>query len=91
MINAVLVDLPEHNARVRRIKRVFNDACWALDVEPEFVDVTSYDSRAGQAETVPTLYVFDDADPYGAPLAEHRGAFNAEDVTGLIERGLALV
>lgn len=46
MINAVLVDLPEHNARVRRIKRVFNDACWALDVEPEFVDVTSYDSRA---------------------------------------------
>jgi hypothetical protein len=91
MILAVLVDLPEHNARVRRIKAVFNAACWAKDVEPEFVDVTSYDSRAGKVETVPTLYVFDDAEPYGEQLAEHRGAFTAEDVTGLLERGMALV
>ncbi|WP_433858209.1 hypothetical protein [Streptomyces kronopolitis] len=91
MILAVLVDLPEHNARVRRIKAVFNEACWALDVEPEFVDVTSYDCRAGQVETVPTLYVYDDADPYGEPLAEHRGAFTADEVTALLERGIALV
>jgi len=90
MILAVLVDLPEHNARVRRIKAVFSDACWAKDVEPEFVDVTSYDCRAGRAETVPTVYVYDDSDPYGEPLAEHRGAFTAEDIAGLLERGAAL-
>ncbi|WP_274031215.1 hypothetical protein [Streptomyces sp. MMBL 11-1] len=91
MINAVLVDLPEHNARVRRIKSVFNEACWALDVEPEFLDVTSYDSRAGQVEVVPTVYVYDDADPYENPIAEHRGAFTGEQITALLERGLALV
>ncbi|MFE0692746.1 hypothetical protein [Streptomyces sp. NPDC058869] len=91
MILAALVDLPEHNTRVQRIKSVFEGACWAFDVEPEFVDVTSYDPRAGQVETVPTVFVFDDADPYGEPLAEHRGAFTAEQVTALLERGLALV
>lgn len=90
MILAVLVDLPERNARAQRIRHVFDEACWALDVEPEFVDVTSYDVRAGAVEVVPTVYVFDDADPYGEPLAEHRGAFTAEDITGLLERGLTL-
>lgn len=91
MILAVLVDLPEHNPRVRRIKHVFEEACWWGGVCSEFVDVTSYDSRAGRIDTVPTIYVFDDSDPYGEPLAEHRGAFTAEDVAGLLERGAALV
>ncbi|MEU2760413.1 hypothetical protein [Streptomyces sp. NPDC007094] len=91
MILAVLVDLPECNARSQRLKSVFDGACWALDVEPEFVDVTSYDPRAGQVETVPTVFVFDDADPYGEPLAEHRGAFTAGQITALLERGTALV
>ncbi|MFF7361054.1 hypothetical protein [Streptomyces sp. NPDC008125] len=91
MILAVLVDLPERNTRVQRVKSVFDDACWALGVEPEFVDVTSYDCRAGAVETVPTVFVYDDADPYGEPLAEHRGGFTAEDITGLLERGAALV
>ncbi|QNE79074.1 hypothetical protein F0344_04885 [Streptomyces finlayi] len=72
------------------MKSVFEDACWALDVAPEFVDVTSYDSRAGRIDTVPTVYVYDAADPYGEPLAEHRGAFTADDITGLLQRGAAL-
>ncbi|MER5894741.1 hypothetical protein [Streptomyces sp. NPDC001876] len=91
MILAVLVDLPDSNARVRHIWGIFDAACWAKDVEPEFVDVTSYDVRARDVETVPTVYVYDDADPYGEPLAEHRGAFTADDIAGLLERGKALV
>ncbi|MFD3904111.1 hypothetical protein ACFXOL_01625 [Streptomyces californicus] len=75
---------------MQHIKSVFNEACWALDVEPEFVDVTSYDPRAGQAEIVPTVYVYDDADPYGEPLAEHRGAFTAEQITALLNLGFVL-
>lgn len=90
MINAVLIGLPGHETS-RRIRKPFDDACWALDVEPEFVDVTSYDSRADGVDVVPTVRVYADDDPYGDVLAEHRGAATGEEITALLNRGLALV
>jgi hypothetical protein len=90
VINAVLCGLPGHYGTSVRW-RAFSDACWALDVEPEFVDVTSYNVRADGVEVVPTIRVYADDDPYGDVLAEHRGVATAEEITALLTRGLALV
>jgi hypothetical protein len=88
VINAVLIDLPFAG---RSTAKAFREVCWALDVEPECVDVTSYDCRANGVTRVPTIRVYDDGEPYGEPLAEHRGAATEEEIRALIERGKALV
>jgi hypothetical protein len=88
VINAVIIDLPTSG---RSTVKAFREACWALDVEPEFVDVTSYDCRAGGVTRVPTIRVYADDDPYGDVLAEHRGVATGEEITALLNRGLALV
>ncbi|CAD80141.1 gp19 [Streptomyces phage phiBT1] len=88
MINAVIIDLPLSG---RSTVKAFREACWALDVEPEHVDVTSYDCRANGVNVVPTIRVYADDDPYGDVLAEHRGAATGEQITALLERGQALV
>jgi hypothetical protein len=90
VINAVLCGLPGHESS-RRIMTPFREACWSLDVEPEFVDVTSYDSRGDGVEVVPTIRVYSDDDPYGDVLAEHQGVATAGEITALLNRGLALV
>ncbi|MER7688333.1 hypothetical protein [Streptomyces sp. NPDC097610] len=89
MIYAVLCGLPGHYGTSVRWK-IFSDACWALDVEPEFVDVTSYNVRADGVDVVPTIRVYADDDPYGDVLAEHRGVATGEEITALLNRGLAL-
>ncbi|MER8014246.1 hypothetical protein ACIQ7S_03685 [Streptomyces griseoluteus] len=68
----------------------FSKACWDAGAAPEYVDATSYDGRANGVTVVPTIRVYDDADPYGDPLAEHRGAFTAMQVRALLERAVAL-
>ncbi|WP_030240697.1 MULTISPECIES: hypothetical protein [unclassified Streptomyces] len=90
MINAVLVGLPGHWG-TSHVWRDFQSACWGADVEPEFVSVTESDARAEGVEVVPTVRVYADEDPYGDVLAEHRGAATGEEITALLERGLALV
>ncbi|MEG8276371.1 hypothetical protein [Streptomyces sp. AHA2] len=89
MIYAVLVGLPGHSSG-SLVWRPFRDECWAADVEPEFVNVTESDSRADGVHTVPTIRIFDDADPYGEPLAEHVGAADADTIRTLLEKGKSL-
>ncbi|MEU6684406.1 hypothetical protein [Streptomyces sp. NPDC046832] len=91
MINAVLVDLPRRQCPKRETAAAFDAACWALDVEPEHVDVTSYDVRADGVVTVPTVRIYDDADPYGEPIAEHVGVADADTIRALLEKGLSLL
>lgn len=89
MIYAVHIGLRESEA-TRIAHTTFMHACWALDIEPEYVDATENDSRADGVDVVPTVRVYADDDPYGDELAEHRGAFTAEQIAALLKRGLAL-
>ncbi|QAX93299.1 thioredoxin [Streptomyces phage Vash] len=90
MINAVLCGLPGHWGS-RHVWRPFQVACWGADVEPEFADVTSYDSRADGVDVVPTIRIYDDADPYGEPVLEHKGAADADKISALLTEAKTLV
>jgi hypothetical protein len=90
VIYAVLVGLPGHGFGPA-VWHPFRDACWGADVVPEFVDVTESDSRADGVTTVPTYRIFDDADPYGEPIAEHVGMADADTIRALLEKGLNLL
>ncbi|MFJ8955600.1 hypothetical protein ACIRO1_36465 [Streptomyces sp. NPDC102381] len=88
MINAVLIDLPGPG---RATAQAFSAECWSLDVEPEHVDVTSYDVRAGGVTVVPTIRVYDDAEPYGEPLVEHVGRADGDTIQALLREALCLL
>ncbi|MEV0126377.1 hypothetical protein AB0I16_33335 [Streptomyces sp. NPDC050703] len=90
MVYVVLCGLPGHWG-TSHVWRSFRVACRNADVEPEFADVTTGDPRADDVEVVPTIRVYAEDDPYGEPLAEHRGATTGEEIRALIERGKALV
>ncbi|MET8691761.1 hypothetical protein ABZV65_04350 [Streptomyces bauhiniae] len=89
MIYPVLIGLSD-TPGMGPARAEFSKACWDADAEPEYVDATSYDGRADDVTVVPTIRVYDDADPYGDPLAEHRGAFTGTEVRALLERAVAL-
>jgi hypothetical protein len=90
VIYAVIIDLPRRQFPARSTAKAFREACRAFDVEPEHVDVTSYDCRAHRVATVPTIRIFDDADPYGMPIAEHVGAADADTIRALLKKGKEL-
>ena len=90
MILPVLIGLQEHKATTELYRR-FSPLCWAADAEPEYVDATSYDARADGVTTVPTIRVYDDADPYGDPLVEHVGTADNEKIRALLTEARTLI
>jgi thiol-disulfide isomerase/thioredoxin len=70
---------------------LFERVCSAEGLEWDYVDVETYDSRASDVRSVPTIRVYAADDPYGDVLAEHRGGATAEEISALLERGRALV
>ncbi|QAX94040.1 thioredoxin [Streptomyces phage Euratis] len=90
MILPVLIGLRTHES-TRVARKVFEPVCWAEDAEPEFVSVASYDSRADGVTTVPTIRVYDDADPYGDPLVEHVGAVDADSIRALLTEARTMI
>jgi hypothetical protein len=90
VIYAVIIDLPTDPFPGRATVKAFREACWSMDVEPEHIDVTESNLRAHGVRTVPTIRVFDDADPYGEPIAEHVGMADADTIRELLKKGQEL-
>jgi thioredoxin-like negative regulator of GroEL len=67
----------------------FAAVCSALGLEGEYLDVEYGDARSADVRSVPTIRVYADGDPYGAPLAEHVGGASEAQIRELIERAAA--
>lgn len=66
----------------KRTRPVVIDVAHVAGVEFEYVDVETYDFRANDVTTVPTLRVYSED---GEVIAEHIGAANAAQVGELIK------
>ncbi|MEU9231189.1 thioredoxin family protein [Streptomyces subrutilus] len=70
---------------------LFERVCSAEGLEWESFDVETGGIYTADVRSVPTIRVYAADDPYGEPLAEHRGGATAEEISALFERGRALV
>lgn len=62
----------------------FIAACMAAGVEAEYVTIESYDSRANDITSVPTIRVYNADDPFGEPIGELRGAASESQIHALL-------